>query len=158
MPHLSINIHLFCSKEKKTSANDLTGIEQTIWDCIQNKAKKKGIILNFFYGTSNQLFCIITLKTNQTIPKVIDSLNKKGGFFLNNKGVSDKLKSPQLSAIFNSEEKYEFDWNKDIYMLEVSNSVYDRISNYNQIKLESNGKKIFGVTDEYVVQYSIGKI
>jgi hypothetical protein len=43
-------------------------------------------------------------------------------------------------------------------MLEVSDSVYDRISNYNQIKLERNGKKIFGVTDEYVVQYSIGKI
>ena len=40
------------------------------------------------------------------------------------------------------EEKYEFDWNKDIYMLEVSDSVYDRISNYNQIKLERNGKKI----------------
>ena len=158
MPHLSINIHLICSKEKKTSTNELTVIEQTIWDCIQNKAKKKGIILNFFYGTSNQLFCIITLKTNQTMPKVIDGLNKKGGFFLNNKGVSDKFKSPQLSAIFNSKEKYEFDWSKDIYMLEVSDSVYDRISNYNQIKLESNGKKIFGVTDEYVVQYSIGKI
>ena len=99
MPHLSINIHLFCSKEKKTSANDLTGIEQTIWDCIQNKAKKKGIILNFFYGTSNQLFCIITLKTNQTIPKVIDGLNKIKAEIESNKFISNSqfsLNSPFL--------------------------------------------------------------
>ena len=156
MPHSNINIHLFCSNEKKISKNDIREIEQSIWDDIRNKAKKQGIILDFFYGTSSQLFCIIALKTNQTVQKVIVNLHKKSSFFINNQGVSEKFKSPQLTAIFNT-QKNELDWKKDIYTIQVSESVFDRITNYNRIEFESNRKKIFKPNDAYVVQYSFGK-
>jgi REP element-mobilizing transposase RayT len=158
MPHSKINIHLFCSNEKKISNNDIRGIEENVWDDIRNKAKKQGIILDFFYGSSNQLFCLIALKTNQTIQKIIVNLNKKSSFFINKNGVSDKFSSPQLSAIFNSDTNNEFDWDKDIFTMQVSESVFDRISNYNRIELESKRKKTYKVNDAYVVQYSFDKV
>lgn len=48
MPHSNINIRLFCSNEKNISKKDIRVIEQTIWDDIRNKAKKEGIIVDFF--------------------------------------------------------------------------------------------------------------
>ena len=158
MAHSNINIHLFCSNEKKISKNDINGIEQTIWDDIRNKAKKQGVVLDFFYGTSNQLFCIIVLKTNQTFEKVIVNLQKKSSFFINNKGVSGKFKSPQLAAIFNTQENNEFDWKKDIYTTQVSESVFDSVINYNRIQLEIEKKELFNVNDAYLVQYSFDKV
>jgi hypothetical protein len=158
MPHSNINIHLFCSNEKNISKKDIRVIEQTIWDDIRNKAKKEGIIVDFFYGISNQLFCVIALKTNQTLEKVIFNLQKKSSFFINSQGVTNKFKSPQLAGIFNTQENNEFDWIKDIYTTQVSDSVFYSIGDYNRIRLESEKKELFKVNNTFVVQYSFDKV
>jgi hypothetical protein len=158
MPHSNINIHLFCSNEKMISKDDIRVIEQTIWDDIRNKAKKQGVIFDFCHETPSKLFCVISLKSNQNFKKAIAKLQKKSSFFINNQGVSDKFKSPQLSAIFNTPVNNEFDWKKDIYTTQVSESVFDSISYYNRNQLESEKKEMFKVSDAYVVQYAFDKV
>lgn len=158
MAHSNINIHIFCSSENKILPNDIRGIEQFIWQDVKNKSKKHGIILDFLYGTSNQCFCLIALNSIQTIQKVQTVMNKllqKRSFFVDNKGISNKFKSPQLSTIFNNHKNNEYDWKVDIYTMQVNDSVFERITNYNRIELESDRKKIFEINDAYVVQYSI---
>lgn len=161
MSHSNINIHVFCSGENKISPNDIRRIEQIIWQDVKNKSKREGIILDFLYGASNQCFCIIALNSFQTIQTVQTIMNKilqKRSFFVDSKGISNKFKSPKLSAIFNNQKNNEYDWKIDIYTMQVSDSVFERISNYNQIELEMDNKKIFEINEAYVVQYSINEI
>ena len=157
MSHLNINIHLFYNDENKVLPNDISKIEQTIWEDIKNKANKKGITLDFLYGTSNQCFCVIVLKKDQTIQQVMNKIPMKRSFFINNKGISNKFNSPQLATIFNSQNNNEQNWTVDIYLIHVSESVFDRISNYNRIQLQIETKKTSKVNDAYVVQYSFDK-
>lgn len=152
MSHSNINIHLFSSSEKKIVPIDMRKIEKIIWEDVKKKSKRKGIILDFLYGTSNQCYCLIALNSIQTVQTVIIKILQKGSFFVDNKGVFNKFKSPRLSTIFNNEKDNEYDWKVDIYFLKVSDSVFDRITSYN---LESDRKKIFETNDAFVVQYSI---
>ena len=158
MSNLNINIHLFCGNQKKISPNDMRGIEQKIWYDVKNKAKKQNIFLDFSYGSSDQCFCVIALKANQTIQSCLKHLQKSSSFFINNKGMSNKFKSLQLSDIFNSQKNNEFEWKVNIRVMEVSDSVFDRMNSYNLIQSQNDRNKIFEINDAFVVQYFLDSI
>ena len=158
MPHLNINIRIVSSAENIISSNTTEEIELAIWDCIRNKAKERGIKLDFFYGSSNQRYCIIVLKNNQTVQTVIDSIREKDHFCVNKQDVFGKSSSAELSDINDEITNYELEWNSNIYAMKVNETVFDRISNYTRNELQINSKKTFETDDEYLIQYSCDAI
>jgi hypothetical protein len=158
MSNVNINIHLFCSNVERISPNDIRGIEQKIWYDVKNKANKQNIFLDFSYGSSDQCFCVIALKDNQTIQTCLKHLQKSSSFFVNNKGMSNKFKSPQLVDIFNSQKNNEFEWKVNIRVMEVGDSLFDRMVNYNLIESQKDRNKIFEIDDAFVVQYFLDPI
>jgi hypothetical protein len=158
MSNVNINIHLFCNNEKKILPDGIRGIEQNIWYDVKNKAEKQNIFLDFSYGSSDQCFCVIALNANQTIETCLKSLKKSNSFFINNKGMSNKFKSPQLVDIFNSQKNNEFEWKVNIRVMEVSDSLFDRMVDYNFIESQNDRNKIFDIDDAFVVQYFLDPI
>lgn len=158
MSNVNINIHLFCSNEKKILPDGIRGIEQNIWDDVKNKAKKQNIFLDFSYGSSDQCFCVIDLKAGQTIQSCLKSLQKSSSFFINNKGMSSKFKSLQLVDIFNSQKNNELEWKVNIRVMAVGESLFDRMADYNFIQSQKDINKIFEIDDAFVVQYFLDPI
>jgi len=149
MPHLNIHIHIVSNSENKISSDLTKEIEITIWNYIRNKAKDQGIKLDFYYGSSNQRYCIIVLKNDQTVQKVMNRITEKDKFHINKQEVFDESFSNEGSA------NHEMEWQSNIYAMKVNDSVFDRISNYTQNQLQINSRKQFEANDEeYLIQYS----
>ena len=158
MPHLNINIRIVSNAENIISSKITEEIELTIWDCIRNKAKELGIKLDFFYGSSNQRYCIIVLKNDQTVRNVMDSIRGNNNFCKNKQVVFGESSSTELPVIKDEITNHELEWESNIYAMKVNDSVFDRISNYAQNELQINNRKTFETEDEYLIQYSFDEI
>lgn len=150
MKHLNINVDLSSSTEKKIS-REINDIELMIWKYVKNDAKKKGIDLCFFYGKSNQCFCLIALRNSQTFEAVVSSLGNEIKHFNHDNEILNK-----------SDTLYEFDvektdiirWKKDIYAMEVSESVLESICYNTENYFQCDKNK----ANEYLIQYSFDEM
>jgi len=155
MPHLNINIRIVSNLVNKISHNVTKEIEQTIWDCIRNKALEQGIKLDFYYGSSNQRYCIIVLREDQTVQKVMNRIRDDDNFYMNKKNIFGKNAYIEPSAINGETTNYELEWKSNIYAMNVNDSVFERISNYTRNQLQINNDKTFEtIDDECLIQYS----
>ena len=158
MAHLNVKVSLVTKSENKISHNDKIQIEQNIWNEVKVKLNKQGVNLDFYYNASNQCFCLIALKNEETVQKVINSIRKRENNSSKKQEILGKSTSLLGSAFLDEESNNKMEWKRDIYALGVSESVLESVCNYNQNQLVANSLESFEMNNQYLIQYLFDKI
>ncbi|HSN48018.1 MAG TPA: hypothetical protein VLR29_04595, partial [Flavobacterium sp.] len=79
-------------------------------------------------------------------------------FSINKDGVSTESFLAELIPNPDKPKSKKFQWNDDYFAIAVSESFFDRVSNYSQNQLEDNNEILFNKDyDEYSIQYGFEK-
>jgi hypothetical protein len=153
MKHLYINVDLSSRTDKKISRK-INDIELMIWKYVKTDAKKKGIDLCFFYGKSNQCFCLIALRSTQTFADVVSSLGNEIKYFEKERESLNNPLSDAKSDELDSEKTDRIKWKKDVYAMEVSESVLESICFNTESYFQCDKNKV----SQYLIQYSFDEM
>ena len=89
---------------------------------------------------------------------MIATLKGKKTFSICKKEVSTKSSPAELPPFPDTAKSKKFEWNDDYFAIAVSESFFDRVSNYAQNQLEDNNEKLFNKEyEEYSIQYGFQK-
>ena len=158
MPFLKIYVHFVWNTKNKISYLAIKEVRKIIWNHIRDNANKNGIRVDFINGYSNYYHCLIDLDVDQTIQKVIETLKGEKTFWINKKGVSPESFPDELPPFTDTEKSKKFEWNDDYFAIAVSESFFDRVSNYAQNQSDDNNEKLFHKEyKEYSIQYGFQK-
>jgi len=158
MPFLKIYVHFVWNTKNKISYLAIKEVRKIIWNHIRDNANKNGIRVDFINGYSNYYHCLIDLDVDQTIQKVIETLKGEKTFWINKKGVSPESFPDELPPFTDTAKSKKFEWNDDYFAIAVSESFFDRVSNYAQNQSDDNNEKLFHKEyKEYSIQYGFQK-
>jgi putative transposase len=158
MPFLKVYVHFAWSTKNKISSLAIKEVRKIIWNHIKTSANKNGIRVDFIDGYTNYYHCLIDLEADQTIQDVITTLKGEKTFSICKKGVSTVSSPAELPPFPNTAKNKKFEWNDDYFVIAVSESFFDRVSNYAQNQLEDNNEKLFNKEyEEYSIQYGFQK-
>jgi len=158
MPFLKVYVHFAWSTKNKISSLAIKEVRKIIWNHIKTSANKNGIRLDFINGYANYYHCLIDLKADQTIQEVIATLKAEKTFSICKKGVSSESIPAELPPFPDTAKSKKFEWNDDYFAIAVSESFFDRVSNYSQNQVEDNNEKLFNKEyEEYSIQYGFQK-
>ncbi len=130
MPYLKIWIHLVWST--KNREHFLTQqIRQKVFKHMRDNANTKGIYLDFINGYTDHVHCLVSLKSEQTISKIIQLLKGESSYWIN----QNKMTSVQ------------FEWQNDYFAASVSHSHINRVREY--IKNQESHHKKQSFIQEY---------
>ena len=154
MPFTKVYIHFIWSTKKKMSPLAIKQVRQTVWNHIKENAKKKGIYIEFIKGYLDHCHCLISLKENQTLQKVMEEIKGETTFCINNQGDFAELAVTEILPVLDRETKNEFEWEDDYFTIAVLESVFDRVNNFNQNYEQHDDKKLFNDEyNEYIIKY-----
>jgi putative transposase len=158
MPFLKIYVHFVWNTKNKISYLAIKEVRKIIWNHIRDNANKNGIRVDFINGYSNYYHCLIDLDVDQTIQKVIETLKGEKTFWISKKGVSPESFPDELPPFTDTAKSKKFEWNDDYFAIAVSESFFDRVSNYAQNQSDDNNEKLFHKEyKEYSIQYGFQK-
>ena len=158
MPFLKINVQFAWSTKNKISFLAIKEVRKIIWNHIRENAQKNGIRIDFINGYSDYYHCLIDLKTDQTIEEVIETLKGEKTFLINKKGGTPESFPAELPPFQDTSKSNKFEWKDDYFAIAVSESFFDRVSNYEQNQLDDNNEKLFTKEyKEYSIQYGFQK-
>jgi putative transposase len=89
-------------------------IKQEIIDHINANAKEKGIYINILNGNSEHMHCLISLRPDQTLSKVMQLIKGESSFWINRKKLTN----------------YKFEWAVEYFGISISDSQTPRIREY----------------------------
>lgn len=102
-----------------------------MWKHIKENGKEKGIFIDFVNGYSDHCHCLVSLKSDQTIQKVIQMIKGESAFWFNNQNfILEK-----------------FGWQDEYFAVSVSESMIENVRNYIRNQETHHSKKSFD--DEY---------
>ncbi len=158
MPFLKIHTQFVWNSKNEISFLALKEVRKIIWNHIKTNSQKNGVRLNFINGYSDFYHCVVALEAGQTIEHVMETLNEDYPFWIDKKGISTEIFPSGLPPFFDGETNNKFDWEDNYFALAVSESVFERVSNYTLNLLADNNKKLFDKEyNEYVIQYGFQK-
>lgn len=154
MPFLKVHAQFIWTSKNEISVLVIKEARKIIWNHIKTNAKKNGIDVNFINGYSDYYHCLLALKADQTIEKVMKTLKGEKTFWIDKKGISTDVLPTNLPSIFNTETNNNFEWQDNYFIIAVSEPVFERISHYTQNQLAGNEEKLFDKeNEEYSIQY-----
>lgn len=116
------------------------------WDIlnhIKENARKKDIYIDFINGYKDHIHCLISLKSDQTISKVIQLIKGELSFWINKQGLV----------------KGKFQWAEDYYAVSVSESQLTFVREYIKNQEEHHRKKSWKEEhEEFAQEYGFEKI
>jgi REP element-mobilizing transposase RayT len=158
MPFLKVYVHFAWNTKNKISSLAIKEVRKIIWNHIKTRANKNGIRVDFINGYANYYHCLIDLEADQTIQDVIATLKGEKTFRISKKGASKEFIPAELPPFPDTAKNKKFEWNDDYFFIAVSESFFDRVSNYVQNQLEDNNEKLFNKEyEEYSIQYAFQK-
>lgn len=92
---------------------------------------KKGIYLDLINGTTDHVYCLVSLKSDQTIARVAQLLTGESSYWVN----------PE------NQRNAKFEWQDEYIAVSVSESMLDAVRTYIRNQEEHHRKKSF--SDEY---------
>ncbi len=130
MGYIKIWIHLvWTTKDRQPIL--LKEIRQTVFEHIRNNAKSKDIYIDFINGHAEHVHCLISLKSNQNIDKILMLLKGESSFWINRNNLTQT----------------KFEWQDEYFAVSVSESVVNKVRDYIKNQEEHHQKKSF--MDEY---------
>lgn len=158
MPFLKVYVHFAWNTKNKISSLAIKEVRKIIWNDIKTSANKNGIRIDFINGYANYYHCLIDLEADQNIQDVIVTIKGEKTFRTSKKEVSTEFIPAELPPFPNTAKSKKFEWNDDYFVIAVSESFFDRVSNYAQNQLEDNNEKLFNKEyEEYSIQYGFQK-
>ena len=127
MSLLKVNIHFVWGTKNRVQFLDTKELRQNVWNHIKVNANEKGIFIDNVNGYSDHCHCLVTLRADQSIQKVIQLIKGESSFWIN----KQKLTS------------HKFEWQEDYFALSVSESMLGIVRNYINNQEEHHSKKSF---------------
>jgi REP element-mobilizing transposase RayT len=132
MSLLKVNIHFVWGTKNRVQFLDTKELRQNVWNHIKVNANEKGIFIDNVNGYSDHCHCLVSLRADQSIQKVIQLIKGESSFWIN----KQKLTS------------HKFEWQEDYFALSVSESMLGIVRNYINNQEEHHSKKSF--QQEYI--------
>ena len=131
MPFIKIYIHFVWSTKNRFPFLNSLEFREKMWKHIKENGKEKGIFIDFVNGYSDHCHCLVSLKSDQTIQKVIQMIKGESAFWFNNQNfILEK-----------------FGWQDEYFAVSVSESMIENVRNYIRNQETHHSKKSFD--DEY---------
>ena len=83
MSFVSVNIHFVWSTKNRIPYLRTKEIRRDLWQHIRENGKSKGIFIDFVNGHKEHCHCLISLRKEQTISKVIQLVRGESAFWFN---------------------------------------------------------------------------
>jgi len=138
MPYLKIYIHFVWSTKNRYPFLENKELRLKVWNHIRNNAKQKGIFIDFISGYSDHCHCLISLRFDQTIQKVMQMIKGESSYWINkNKLTLEK-----------------FAWQEEYYGVSVSAAALFRVRDYikNQ-EIHHSKRKFQEEIDELITKH-----
>ncbi len=114
MPFVKIYIHFVWSTKNREPFLASKEIRQQVWQHIRENAQKKGIFVDFVNGYTDHCHCLVSLRVNQTIEKIMQLIKGESSFWINKNQLTEQ----------------KFEWQDEYFAVSVSESMIDRVRNY----------------------------
>ena len=141
MGYIKIWIHLvWTTKDRQPLL--LKEIRQTVFEHIRNNAKSKDIYIDFINGHAEHVHCLISLKSNQNIDKILMLLKGESSFWINRNNLTQT----------------KFEWQDEYFAVSVSESVVNKVRDYIKNQEVHHQKKSFMEEyNEFMQKYGFEK-
>jgi REP element-mobilizing transposase RayT len=131
MPFIKVYIHFVWSTKNRFPFLNKIELREKMWKHIKENGKEKGIFIDFVNGYNDHCHCLVSLKSDQTIQKVIQMIKGESAFWFNNQNfILEK-----------------FGWQDEYFAVSVSESMIENVRNYIRNQETHHSKKSFD--DEY---------
>lgn len=131
MPFIKVYIHFVWSTKNRFPFLNSLELREKMWKHIKVNGKEKGIFIDFVNGYSDHCHCLVSLKSDQTIQKVIQMIKGESAFWFNNQNfILEK-----------------FGWQDEYFAVSVSESKIENVRNY--IRNQETHHSIKSFDDEY---------
>lgn len=131
MSFIKVYIHFVWSTKNRFPFLDSLELREKMWKHIKENGKEKGIFIDFVNGYSDHCHCLVSMKSDQTIQKVIQMIKGESAFWFNNQNfILEK-----------------FGWQDEYFAVSVSESMIENVRNYIRNQEMHHSKKSF--EDEY---------
>jgi len=130
MAYIKIYIHLVWST-KNREPYLRKKIRYDLFDHIRENAKTKNIHIDCINGYTDHVHCLVSLKPDQTIAKIMQLIKGESSFWLNREYF----------------KKTKFEWQEEYFAVSVGESRIKRVRDYIKNQEEHHKKKTF--MDEY---------
>jgi len=131
MPFIKVYIHFVWSTKNRFPFLNLLELREKMWKHIKENGKEKGIFIDFVNGYDDHCHCLVSLKSDQTIQKVIQMIKGESAFWFNNQNLILE----------------KFGWQDEYFAVSVSESMIENVRNYIRNQETHHSKKSFD--DEY---------
>lgn len=137
MPFIKVWLHVvFSTKNRKPFLNDR--IRKNVFQHIRDNAKEKGIKLSLINGYVDHVHCLISLKSDQNISKIIQLIKGESPFWINKEKLCPK----------------KFAWQEEYFVVSVGESQLERVKKYILNQEDHHRKKSFKEEyDEFIEKY-----
>lgn len=131
MPFIKVYIHFVWSTKNRFPFLNTLELREKMWKHIKENGKEKGIFIDFVNGYNDHCHCLVSMKSDQTIQKVIQMIKGESAFWFNNQNfILEK-----------------FGWQDEYFAVSVSESMIENVRNYIRNQETHHFKKSFD--DEY---------
>lgn len=131
MPFIKVYIHFVWSTKNRFPFLNTLELREKMWKHIKENGKEKGIFIDFVNGYNDHCHCLVSMKSDQTIQKVIQMIKGESAFWFNNQNfILEK-----------------FGWQDEYFAVSVSESMIENVRNYIRNQETHHSKKSFD--DEY---------
>lgn len=142
MSYVKVWIHCVWGTKRRTPF--LT--KDNKWDIlnhIKENARKKEIYVDFINGYKDHIHCLISLKPDQSISKVIQLIKGESSFWINKNKIC----------------KSAFQWADDYFAASVSESQLTKVREYIKSQDEHHRNKTWGEEyDEFMKEFNFIKV
>lgn len=104
MPFVKVYIHFVWRTKNRIPFLNSKDLRIKVWNHIRENAKEKGIFVDFVSGYHNH--CLVSLRTDQTIQKVMQLIKWESSFWINKHQLTEQ----------------KFDWQDEYFAVAVSES------------------------------------
>ncbi|WP_294216608.1 IS200/IS605 family transposase [uncultured Chryseobacterium sp.] len=114
MPFIKIYIHLVFSTKNRVPFFNTSAVRVKVWKHIKENASEKGIYVDMVNGFCDHCHCLISLRSNQNIEKVVQLIKGESSFWINK----------------NELTREKFAWQDEYFAVSVSESMVELVRNY----------------------------
>jgi len=137
MAFIKIWVHVvWATKNREPVLDDK--IRKIVFDHIRSNALTKEIYIDFINGYYEHVHCLISLKADQSIAKVMQLIKGESAHWVNKEKMT----------------KSKFEWQDEYFAVSVSESHIDSVRNYIRRQEEHHKKKTFQEEyDEFINRF-----
>jgi putative transposase len=141
MPYVRIWIHfVWATKNRVECLNE--SIRTSLYEHIKSNASEKGIYIDHINGFTDHVHNLISLGTDQTIAKIMQSIKGESSLWLNKQGFL----------------KDKFQWQEEYFAVSVSESMVGQVRQYIRNQPEHHKHKSFQEEyEELISKYGFRK-